>query len=317
MPAGRPAVREDGVVAEMRVAVDDAEAAERKPPGREHGGGDGVARLDRVGLVREHAGALAPVERQQPAGRQFRPDVGHAHRRLVLQHVLVERDVLGLARVIELLAQPRGDLDADLGGVDRRIEALAQRQQQLKLVEVGFDRRLHVRILQLAGERRAVARKRAVHLAERGGGGRVMLERAELRLPVGAELGAHAALDEGPAHWRRLALQLHQLGSVFRRHRVGNGGEQLRHLHDRPFEAAERGGKRDGVALAAALRADQPLAGDARGDAADARADRGIAAGAGGEAVAFGVVGGGHGAHLIAAPGKYKVPGFSPSASCP
>ena len=158
--------------------------------------------------------------------------------------------MLGLADVVELLAQAGGDLDCDLGGVDRRIEALAQRQQQLQLVEIGFDRRLHVGILQLAGKLRAVERARLVHLAERGGGRRMMLEALEFLLPAGAELGLHAALDEGPAHRRRLALQLDQLVGVFRRQRVGNGGEQLRHLHDRPFQPAERRGERERIAAA-------------------------------------------------------------------
>ena len=70
--------------------------------------------------------------------------------------------MLGLALIVELLAQARGDLHHDLGGVERRIEALADREQQLQLAQIGFDRRLHVGILQLAGQlarrQRAVAR---------------------------------------------------------------------------------------------------------------------------------------------------------------
>ena len=46
----------------------------------------------------------------------------------------------GLAPVVQFLAQPRGDLDRDLGGVDGGIEPLAQRQQQMKLAQIGFDR---------------------------------------------------------------------------------------------------------------------------------------------------------------------------------
>ena len=80
----------------------------------------------------------------------------------------------------------------------------------------------------------------AMHLPERCGGGGMMLEAGEFLLPVGAELGAHAALDEGPAHGRRLALQLHQFGGVFGRQGIGNGGHELGHLHDRPLEAAKR-----------------------------------------------------------------------------
>ena len=48
-----------------------------------------------------------------------------------------------------------------------------------QLPQVGFDRRLHVGILQLAGELRAVERARAMHLAERSGRRRMMLEALE------------------------------------------------------------------------------------------------------------------------------------------
>ena len=147
----------------------------------------------------------------------------------------VERDVLGLAPVIELLAHARADLLADLGGVDRGIEPAADREQPLQLLQVGFDRGLHVGILQLAGKQRAVERAGAMHLAERSGRGGMMLEAREFLLPVGAELRHHAALDEGPAHRRRFALQLLQFGGVFRRQQIGNGRHQLRDLHQRPL----------------------------------------------------------------------------------
>ena len=84
--------------------------------------------------------------------------------RVIMQHVLVERGVLGFALIVELFAQARGDLDADLAGVNRRIETLAQREQQFELLQIGFDRRLHVGILQLAGKRLAAQRCGAMHL---------------------------------------------------------------------------------------------------------------------------------------------------------
>ncbi len=84
--------------------------------------------------------------------------------------------MLGLAHIVELFAQARADLLGDLAGIDRRVEAAADRKQHAELVEVGFDRRLHVRILQLAGKLLAVERCGAVHLAERGRRGRMVLE---------------------------------------------------------------------------------------------------------------------------------------------
>ena len=84
--------------------------------------------------------------------------------------------MLRLAAVVEFLAQPLAELLGDLGGVDLGAEAPLQGEDDAELAEVGFDRRLHVGILQLAGDRRAVGGDRLVDLAERGGGGRRPLE---------------------------------------------------------------------------------------------------------------------------------------------
>ena len=64
---------------------------------------------------------------------------------------------------------------------------------------------------------------------------------------------------------------------------------ELRHLHDRPLQAAERLRQGRGVGGVASLDAEQPGAGDPRRDPADIGADAGIARGAGGKAVGFGI----------------------------
>ena len=99
-----------------------------------------------------------------------------------------------------------------------------------------------------------------MHLAERSGGGRMMLEACELALPVGAELGLHPPFDEGPAHRRRFALQLLQFGGVFRRQQIGDGRHQLGDLHQRTLEIAERGRERARLAGAVRLAAQKPAA---------------------------------------------------------
>src|SRR2546423_14473730 len=65
--ARRPAARvEHAVIAEMRIAVDHAETAERPPPRREHGDAEPVTGGE-VGLgVLEQAPALQPVEGEKP-----------------------------------------------------------------------------------------------------------------------------------------------------------------------------------------------------------------------------------------------------------
>ncbi len=114
-----------------------------------------------------------------------------------------------------------------------------------------------------------------------------MLEACEFALPVGAELGRHAPPHEGPAHRRGLALELAKLGGIFGRKRLGDGGEKLRHLHDRALQPAERRGKRGGILVALGIEPEQAAAGDARGDAPDIGADRGVAHGARAEPVLF------------------------------
>ena len=193
-----------------------------------------------AGLPVEQRLALQPAHGEQPVGRVRRHDLGHVHVRLVAQHVAVERDVLGLAPVVEFLAQPRRDLGMDLVGADRRIEALADREHDLELVEVGFERRGHVGILQLGRDLASVRQRRAMDLAERGGERRLLVELGELALPVRPQFGRHAPAHEGPAHGRRVGLQLGQLAGIFRRQRVGNGGEQLRRLHQRTLQPAQR-----------------------------------------------------------------------------
>ena len=203
----------------------------------------------------------------------------------------------GFAEIVELLAQPRTDFDRDLGRVDDWIETLADREQELELAEIGLDRRLHVGILQLAGKVAAIDRACTMHLPERCSRRRVMLEFRELLLPVGAELGAHAPLDESPAHGRRLALQLHQLVGIFRRQRVGDGGEQLRHLHDGAFQPAECRRKFERVGGAIERHAEKARAGKSRGGAAQLRADFRVAPGTRCKAVPFTVVWGHRRAH--------------------
>ena len=61
-------VRENRVVAEVRIAVDHAEAAEWEPPGGEHRGGDAVAHRELGFGVVEQPPAFEPVESEQTAG---------------------------------------------------------------------------------------------------------------------------------------------------------------------------------------------------------------------------------------------------------
>src|SRR5262249_62120358 len=86
---------EHGVVAETRIAVDHAIAAERPPPGREHRGAEPVAGGE-VGLgVFEQPAPIEPVEGEEPAARELRPHPRHADLLDAFEHLAIEHDVLG------------------------------------------------------------------------------------------------------------------------------------------------------------------------------------------------------------------------------
>ena len=193
----------------------------------------------------------------------------------------------GLAFVVELFAQSCGDLFANFRGVDHRLHAPVQREEPFELAQIGLDRRLHVRILELAGERRAIVGRSPVHLAERGRGRRMVLEAGKLLLPVGAELGRHAPLNEGPSHRRRFALQLGQLGRVFGRQRIRNGRQQLGNLHNRAFESAQRERQLGSIASPIKRKAEHATGRDPGRHAADIGADAGVARRARGETISF------------------------------
>ena len=120
---------------------------------------------------------------------------GTAMRGSPSQHVAVERHVAGLEGVVELLAQPRLQLGAHAAHGERLLVLLQDAQRNVEAAQIGIDRGVHVRVLQLAGERAAVVAGGAMHLAERGRGGGRQLEVAKAALPVRAELARHA-----PAH---------------------------------------------------------------------------------------------------------------------
>ena len=126
-------------------------------------------------------------------------------------------------------------------------------------------------------------------LAEGGGGGGLQIEIAEATAPIGAKFRHHPPLDESGAHRRRLGLQLLQFGCVFGRHHIGDGGDELRHLHDRALQPPKRLGEGLGIAGITPLPPEDSRAGDARRHPADIDADPRIARGTGGEAVRFGI----------------------------
>ena len=62
---------------------------------------------------------------------KLRPRTRHVHRLHAIEHLAIERDVLGLAVIVELLAHTLADFLADLGGIDRGVEPTADGEQPL------------------------------------------------------------------------------------------------------------------------------------------------------------------------------------------
>mmetsp|Transcript_32142 Transcript_32142/g.44869 ORF Transcript_32142/g.44869 Transcript_32142/m.44869 type:complete len:313 (-) Transcript_32142:195-1133(-) len=215
-----------GVIAQMRIAMDHAVEIERHVPGPEHVHRDPVAFL-LIGMGLDefhHRGAVQPGHGDQPAGREVVDHVGDVDLALARQHVPVERHVGGLAGVVELFLEPRGQLLVDQAGVDRVVVALVDREDPVELPQIRLDRRGHVGILQLDRHLGVVGKRSPMDLAEGGGGGRFPVEGREPLAPVGAQLAHHPALDERPAHRRGVRLQVAEFVDVLLRQRVRHGG---------------------------------------------------------------------------------------------
>ena len=157
------------------------------------------------------------------------------------QHVRVEAHVPGLAPVVELLAQPGRDLLVDPVGVDRGVVAPVDGEDQPELARSASTAARCSGYCSLQARSRPSWQRRpgAPGPARRRPRPRAS-KAAKLLLPVRAELGRHAAADERPAHRRGVGLQLGQFGRVLGRQGVGDGGEHLGHLHQRPLEPAQR-----------------------------------------------------------------------------
>ena len=124
-----------------------------------------------------------------------------------------------------------------------------------------------------------------MHLAERRGGRGLQVEIGETIAPVWPKFGLHAPTHERGAHWRRLRLELGQFGGEIGRHRIGDGGQHLRHLHQWALHRAQGGRERLGVCLAPAPA--QPIDADLGGERAGVDAEARITGSPRAQAIGF------------------------------
>ena len=205
----------------------------------------------------------------------------------------IERDVLGLALVVELLAHaarrsPWRSRVVSIAGSMRRW--IANSHSSCCRSASTADCMSGYCSLQASGS--PSMRRGAMHLAERGGRRRLVLEARRTCFCQSAPSSAiMRRLTNGQPIGGASLCSLASSSAYSGGSSVGDGRHQLGDLHDRALQPAERRGQLGGVAGAVALAAEQPRAGDARRHAADIGADPGIARGAGGEAVRSSVVG--------------------------
>ena len=109
------------------------------------------------------------------------------------------RPIAPLVLRLQLVVQLLGDPLAQLGGQRLHIEAgrepLDQREQQHRVAQIGLDRLRDPRVLDLDDHLVAVERRRAVHLADRRGRERVLVELGEDAGERPAELVAQQPLE--------------------------------------------------------------------------------------------------------------------------
>ena len=152
---------------------------------------------------------------------------------------------VGVARlepVVELLADRARELVDELARVDeveRADPLLREPRRLLEELDVALDLARRVRPLHLDDDATAVRQRRAMHLADRRRGERLLLELEEEPLDRLAELLADRALDVGERERPHVVLQRAQLGDDVRRDDVRPRREELAELHERRAELVQ------------------------------------------------------------------------------
>ena len=160
---------------------------------------------------------------------------------------VVRRGERLLALRLELVVELLGDPGLELGDQRLDLEAGDQHADQpahpADLGEVGQQGVTGARVLHLDGDLATVGPGRAVHLADRGGGGRRVVEVLEPVAPVVAELAGQHPVHRAGRQRRRGVLQPGErlavgTGEVLGQRRLEDG-HGLPELHRAALELAE------------------------------------------------------------------------------
>ncbi len=191
------------------------------------------------------------------------------HRWRVGEHQPIQAHLRRFAPVIQLFAQALAEFGINVVLLDGVVHPGIERHRHAQLPQIRLHSARHIRVLQLAGDIRAVGQGGAMHLAQARRRHRLLREGGKAAAPVRPELRGHASAYEIPAHRRCVGLQLGQLFGIFRRQCVRHGGEELRHLHQRAFQPAKDGAQILCMAGPVGLHTEHPLPGQAGGNAAN------------------------------------------------
>ena len=198
-------------------------------------GRDVVVEIDELDAVQE-------LEGQHPRSRVVPVDLRHDDALRVGEVAAEGLCVARLELVVELLADRAGEL------VDKRLRVdevegadafLDHARGLVEQREVGLDLARGVRALHLDRDLVAVRKHRAVHLADRGGGDRLLVEAEERLLEREPEVGLDHVADLRERERADIVLEAAELEDDVRRHDVGTGRQQLAELDERGAELVE------------------------------------------------------------------------------
>ena len=209
----------------MRVAGRAAEVVQ----GAEEEAEDDLAEAVAVGgaqlLHVLEAHAVEQFGDEHAAAREIGVDGGHVGERMPAPGARDRAVVLRLDLVVELLGDALAQLAGECAHVEPGGQALHQRQQQAEVAQVDLDGLGHARVLDLDRDPLALARDRAVHLADRGGGERLVLELREVLAQRPAELDSHELLELRPRQRRHVVAQRRERALELLALGLGDGGE--------------------------------------------------------------------------------------------
>ena len=145
-----------------------------------------------------------------------------------------------------------------------RLGALDQLGHPVEEVEVALEGELDARPQHLDRDLAAVGGDGEMHLGDRGGGDRRVVEAGEQRVDRLAELGLDDAPGLGAGESRQMVLQLRQVGRDLFAQKIGAGRQGLAELDEGRTHLLQR--RRQALARPAGIAAarEQPCPGDQR-----------------------------------------------------